>query len=771
MKQSVTILVLLLCFTISISIPSPVFAADSSAFVPQMHPNLEIRPLVGSISIDGDISDDGWQNAARADNFSEVSPGDQVKPPVESAALVTYDESNLYVALVAWDDPGSVRVSLRDRDEIFRDDYFGVMIDTYGDYASAYEIFVNPIGIQGDLKIMANGNEDGTFDMVFESEGMVTDSGYQVELAIPFSSLRFPDKENQTWRLNFWRDHQRDVRRRYAWSAQDRDDPCWHCQWGTATGIKNIKPGSNLDIIPNVIASQSSSLNGDPSSGLENGDPDGDVSFNARYGITSNSSVELAVNPDFSQVESDADQVDVNTTFGLYFQERRPFFQEGSDLFDSRINAVYTRSINNPLVAGKFTGQFGRTSVAYLLAYDEDSPLLIPLEELSITELVGESISNVLRVRRSFQRDSYVGLILTDRRYSDYSFYGQDQEGGSGTVYGFDGTYRFVENFRLGYQLLGSRVEEGNAPGLSDSLLGRGYPSLFNRDRNTVMLDGETLAGQAISTGLDYNGRHLYSELSYNEQSPAFRASNGFVTTAGRRQVNYYNGLSFSPNRKYLIEWQPSLSFGRVWNHDGKFRDEWVVPELHFEFHGRTGLSIEYMHSRERFRDILFADINEISFALSNDASEYVGGGIEYSKGRRIYRRSPEMANNEEVYLWMTLRPTQRLVIDPSLVHLSIKDRGDGSTIVEGQIFRSRLDYQFTRELFLRFVLQYNTFDDEVDIEPLLTYRVNPFTVFYLGMTGRYQKFDHLDYSGLNDSAWKLSDRQIFAKFQYLFRV
>ena len=178
-----------------------------------------------------------------------------------------------------------------------------------------YEIFVNPIGIRGDLRVVSSGNEDISFDLVFESKGKVTESGYQVELAIPFSSLRFPDKKEQIWRINFWRDHQRDVRRRYSWAAQDRNDPCMMCQWGTVTGIENIKPSSNIDILLNIIAYQSGFRDG-PLDSFDNSNPDAEGSLNIRYGLSTNSSIEFSYNPDFSQVESDADQVDVNNTLG-----------------------------------------------------------------------------------------------------------------------------------------------------------------------------------------------------------------------------------------------------------------------------------------------------------------------------------------------------------------------------------------------------------------------------------------------------------------------
>ena len=166
--------------TVILSLAVSSFGSEGPTFKPVYKPTLEINKTTESIRIDGRLDDPGWQAAGVADNFAEVSPGDQVAPPVASSALITYDDDNLYIALIARDDPTTVRASLRDRDDIFQDDYFGIMIDTYGDASWGYEIFVNPLGIQGDLRMESSGNEDLSYDIIFESMGVVTDSGYQV---------------------------------------------------------------------------------------------------------------------------------------------------------------------------------------------------------------------------------------------------------------------------------------------------------------------------------------------------------------------------------------------------------------------------------------------------------------------------------------------------------------------------------------------------------------------------------------------------------------
>ena len=227
---------------------------------PVYNPSLHITKINGDIKIDGELNDRDWLTAGKADNFAEHQPGDQIEPPVKTEAFITYNDENLYVAFICYDDPQSVRASYCDRDAVGADDNICLLIDTYGEATWAYEFNVTPYGLQGDYLWSPEGGEDESFDAVWESMGKITDSGYQLEMAIPFSSLRFPDRPQQTWKVDFWRNHPRDSRRQYSWAAYDRDEPCWPCQWGTITGISDVRPGRGIEILPSVIGYQSGAL-------------------------------------------------------------------------------------------------------------------------------------------------------------------------------------------------------------------------------------------------------------------------------------------------------------------------------------------------------------------------------------------------------------------------------------------------------------------------------------------------------------------------------
>jgi hypothetical protein len=763
-----TATLILLTWSLIISL-SPDSANANGQFEAQYKPVLQISPAEGEIHIDGRLDEPAWKTAAVAENFAETYPGDQVEPPCRSEALVTYDRNMLYIALLAYDDPKTIRASMCDRDNIFQDDYFGFMLDTYGDASWGYEFFVNPYGIQGDLRMLANGNEEIGFDVVWESKGQITDSGYQVEIAIPFTSLRFPNKEEQAWRINFWRDRQRDVRRKFAWAAIDRDNACFMCQWGMVTGIRNIRPASNLEILPNIIASQASALESDydPKSRFVSGNADVQASLNVRYGLTSNSSAEVTVNPDFSQVESDATQIDVNSPWALFYEERRPFFQEGGDLFSSYINTVYTRSISSPQVAAKLTGRFGRYNVAYLLARDDASPIVIPLAEQTAIWGNGKSTSNIVRVKRTFGDESFIGGFITDRRLD---------HGGSGSVVGGDARIRLIPHILLGFQALASRTVEPNDTGITSGAAG----TTFENGRHTVAFDGERFWGHAATAILQRDGRTWSGNVQYTEYSPTFRVDNGFLERNDIRQVEMWNGLTFRPNGKWMQTWQPSLDIARVWNFDGIHRDGWVLPQLQFGLRGQTTLNLNYLWSQELYRSVYFPGIRRGSIAVDTRPSGNVGLGGQYTAGHSIARSYslllPVLGRETIGTLYGDFRPTVRLALEPSFKYTKMLYPDRDQKIYEVYIFRTRLSYQFSREWFLRLVVEYTDYnefserdsayhkDGYLTVEPLLSFKMNPFTIFYIGSTHGY--WDHAEMGYFTRSS-----QRFFAKLQYLFRV
>lgn len=723
-------------------------------FVPNIRPSLEVHRAPGPISIDGDLSDPGWAGAARAGNFTETYPSDMVRPPVETEAFITYDDRNLYMAFIAHDDPSTIRATLHDRDQEWNEDYCGILLDTYGNSSWAYEIFVNALGIQGDLLMPNNADEDARLDLVYQSRTTITADGYRVEIAVPFSSLRFPDQPSQTWRATFWRIHPRGSRQEYSWAAISKDNPCSLCQFGTLTGIENVHAGGSLDLLPSLTASKSGTRQ-DASSPMAYSPIESNVSLGARYCFTPSVTGEVTINPDFSQVESDAAQIDVNSTFALFYPEHRPFFQEGSDLFNSWIDAVYTRTINNPKVAAKLIARMGSTSAAYLGATDEQSPILIPDEEKSDLVQAGRSFSSIARVRQMFNEGSFIGGILTDRRFAG---------GGSGTLLSVDALYRISNNYQFEFQGAFTRTIEPMDT-VSTATLGG---SRFDRGRYTTALDGERYDGTGFFAAFQRHARDWSFDVDYDDRSPTFRALNGFETRNNRRTINAWGNYTLYPGISFLDNLVPRLTIGRHWNYDGIRKDEWLQPEVVLNFKAQTTLRAAYMFSNESFKGYEMDGINFMTVNINSDFSQPVSLGMDLDMGRFVARSLdvPVLGWGFDFDAYGTLRLFERLNIHPSFAYSRLLYPNSDQVIYDGFILRTAVNYQWTREIFLRLILQYDQFAQSFSIEPLVTYKVNPFTIFYAGSTHAIEDPDGVaPFNGI------LAGEQFFLKGQYLVQL
>ncbi|UCE23653.1 MAG: carbohydrate binding family 9 domain-containing protein [Candidatus Zixiibacteriota bacterium] len=738
--------------------------ASAEVFKPNILPSLEISRSVGSIAVDGYLSDDGWRGSAVATNFCEETPGDQTEPPVATEALITFDESHLYVGIICYDDPTSIRASFCERDNIYSDDFVVLLIDTYGEAVWTYSFEVNPYGIQGDASWSANGGEDYSYDMIWESVGKITDSGYQVEIAIPFSSLRFPNRTDQVWRLDFYRNHPRETLRGYSWAARDRNQSCSPCQWGTVSGIQISKRTYGIELLPSVIGFQSGALvsANNPNSVFENDDPDGELSLGAKYAVSSDVILEATYNPDFSQVEADAAQIDVNTTFALFYPERRPFFQEGSELFYTWFSAVYTRSINAPEFAGKFTGRFNRTSMAFLSARDEYSPIILPSEERSDFLLAGKSTSNIFRLRQTFGEDTQMGLIFTDRRLDD---------GGSGTLYGADGNVRLAKHYRVQWAAFGSYTSEPDDSSLTfnpfDTVF---HYTTFDDDKYTMGFNGESFSGYAWVVNLEERSRHVDFDISYRESSPTFRADNGLEPRNNWKRVDAFAAYNFYSIGSFVDAFYPYVQVLGLWNFDGTLKERSITFSLDADVKGQTNIHPSIRLGEERMADIDFKDIWLAHLCVHSKFSDRLGlsGSINY--GHQVARHYLVKGQQLSLRASAEIKPVNQFLIEPELNFSRSEDLDTGEELFEGHIFRTRLNYQFTRELSLRLVVQYDDFYQTWDIDPLITYKISPFSVFYAGSTYDYCRFDGLGSDGA-DTRTRLASRQFFLKLQYLFRI
>ena len=725
---------------------------------PQFRPNLSIYKSTGAINIDGVLGDPGWQNASKISGFVERNPGDNLPPDVETEVYVTYDENALYVAYVCHDDPTTIRATMCQRDQYSGDDAVVLLIDTYGTASAAYELFVNPYGIQKDMLWTRVGDQDASYDLLWESSAKVHPDGYTVEIAVPFSSLRFPDKSEQVWRMDFWRNRPRETFKQYSWTANDRNEQCWPCQWGTVSGIREVQPGKGIEILPSLVASQSGNLTQPEgaSSRFDNANPKGELSLGGKYALTSDITVEATVNPDFSQIESDAAQIDVNSTISLMYPERRPFFQEGSDIFRTLFNSFYTRTINDPILAAKMTGRTGKTTIGVLSAYEENTPYIIPLAERSLLFNTGKSTANVVRLSREIGNNSRLGVILTDRRWNN---------GGSGTVAALDGDIRLSKSVNIIGQYIATHTRELNDPSSSVFLEGQ----TFFDGKHTTALDQESFYGTGMITQLRRQSRHWNFTVDYNQVSPDYRTETGYDPLNDYRNLSLYSQYTIYAKTGLIERITPRTFNLKRWFWNGSPKSSVINVGTDFQLRkAQSYFSVNYSRNSEHYHGMFFGDLWEASSNFNARPTNAIGFGVFAQRSRSIARFALRQTNETSLGVNVSLKPVDRLVIESDLSYSGADDRETGEEYYDGYITRTRFLYQATRALSLRLIVQYNDFGPSWDIDPLVTYKVSPFSVLYVGSTTNYS---YVDYFEDEPAKWRLMSRQFFMKLQYLFQT
>lgn len=741
--------------------------SDTSLFKPNSDLNVSIPRINSSnIDIDGYLNEPAWMKARKLDNFSEAEPGDNTKPSVNTEAFLFYDNENIYVGFKCYEtDIKSIRKTFTIRDQIFSDDWVGFFFDAYNEKKQAYELIVNPYGIQADLMWNAPGNEDETFDLIWYSDAKVHDNMWTVEIVIPFKSIRFPNKVEQIWNFHLIRNHPRKDREQISWAAISRDDPTLFTRAAKMTGITNIKGGKNLEILPYALGSQRGYISdyGNADSEFNNEKVKGQFGLNVKYGITSNLTSDLTINPDFSQVESDAAQVDVNNTFALFYPEKRPFFIEGNDIFKSPMDVVYTRSINNPLFAFKLTGKIGRTDVGYTVAYDQNSPFILPFQEYSDFISSGrKSTSNILRLKQAIgSNDSYVGLVFTDREVN------KDTKGtfdvdGYNRVFGFDGNFRFMENYSITFQSLRLFTREINYPDYYN-------PNKFDEDKFTAALDGEYFAGNSNYLSFDRSARHWNFSVGYNDASPVSRQDDGFNSNNDYRRIQTSQAYMFYTDGKVISRVQPSVFGYLKYDYNGRIKEQFANANIWFRLPFQINTNIGFfLVNNEWFGGVFHEGVRRINMNVNFQTFNWLTGGFYAQTGRAIVReQNPYVGYVNNFELWGTIKPIDRITLDNSYIYYELLKAFGGEKIYAGYIFRNKTNIQITKSLSARLIFQYDTFSGNFNFSPLLSYKINPFTIFYVGSTYDYNEL--LTQSNITKQV--LTDRQYFLKLQYLWRM
>lgn len=515
--------------------------------------------------------------------------------------------------------------------------------------------------------------------------------------------------------------------------------------------------------MPALVASQHSGLTNsrNPDSHFADYKGDNDLSLSAKYAASSDVTIEVALNPDFSQIESDAAQINVNTTIALRFPERRPFFQEGSDIFRTLFNSFYTRSVYDPQLAVKLTGRMDKTSIGFLSAIDESSPYMIPLDEASIVVNAGQSVVNVLRVSRRLGEASQIGMMITDRRFED---------DGSGTIAALDGDIRLSRNYSIDGQFLMSHTQEPNKMGTTADY----EEYTFDRGTKTVTFDGESFYGGAFIARFKRDARHWNFYLGYDQVDPSYRTQTGYDPWVNYRNLTLNSWYEIRPEKTVFESVTPSVFVHEKWDYDGVRKENESGFNIDAQTRvAQTGFSIGYHRSDEVWSGVDFNNLWSASFGLYSRPFDQLGFNLNLSRGVGIARFDGAKGNETSLYASMNLKPIDRLTIEPTFRYLRSTDVETDEELFSQYIVRTRVNFQANRELSLRLVVQYNDGRGAWNIDPLITYRLSSFSVFYIGSTYDYREYEN-GYSrgGTNlGTRWELNSRRFFMKLQYLFQA
>ena len=724
-------------------------------------PTVQPTRVVAPPTIDGRLDDLAWTTAAHLTGFVQRQPLDGAPATERTDVYLAYDRSTLYFAFRAhYSDPSIMRANRSDRDRAFRDDNFTVYLDTFLDQQRAYVFSVNGYGVQGDSIVNSRAGAgfgggggggggrgglprgDLSWDVLFDTAGQLRADGFTAEMAIPLKSLRYPRREGNNphqWGLQ--------IARRIGgkdetvvWSQMSRDVAGFLPQMGVMEGLSGLSTSRNIEILPTFTAIQFGSIDAS-SADFVTADPEPEGGVNFKYGVTSNLTADFTINPDFSQIESDRPQIEVNQRFALFYPELRPFFLEGAEIFDvpGPVRTLHTRTIVDPFYGAKLTGKVGRTTVGVIYANDE-SPGNI--EEAADPAYQQSAQTFVGRLRYDLYAESHIGAMVTNREFLD----------SHSRLAGIDSNFRLGDTHSVAFRAMGTQ----------------------HRD-----LDGVATSGHYAEAVLRKQGRNLTYRLISYVLSPDFKTDVGFVRRTDQRRTFGNVAYRWWPET-WLISWGPRARYGRDYMFDDTLQDENAEVGLNFNFARNISVNGEVSRDMERYGGINFFKTRYRLFGRMNDRRFGIGGGI--NRGDEIFfdPTNPYLGYETGLFSFISLRPISRLSSEININTSRFNDPGrENLDVFDVKIFRALTTYQFTERFLFRNISEFNTFDRTLGLNFLVTYRVNAGTVFYVGYDDHYQQADLIerdrDGDGIEDQLFnttepKRTNRAVFLKFQYLFR-
>ena len=685
-------------------------------------------------TIDGRLDDAVWKTTARISQLVQLKPAEGAPASEATDVYIGYDSQAIYVGIHAhYRDTGMVRATRADRDATSNDDTVAVSFDPFRDQQRGYSFSVNGYGVQSDALIGGGGGgvtvSDATWNVLFRSAGILVEDGWTAEMAIPIKSLRYPSRpagEPHTWGFQV----QREIRNNNetsTWAPLSNNIPGVLAQMGMLSGMRDLSTARNLEVLPTATTVATERL----ASGAIVKDDIAEAGLNVKYGLSSNLTLDVTVNPDFSQIESDRPQIEINQRFPLFFPELRPFFLEGQEIF--RVNGpfyfLHTRTVLDPQLGVKLTGKSGKTSFG-LLAANDQAPGRLDDPRAAGFGKAARVISG--RVRHDVGRESFVGVIANDRAFG----------GGHSRLAVFDGSFRFWTNYRL--QL---------TSGLTRHLDARGVR------RNGHMSD----------IGFLKMGRSFGFALAENTISPDYRNDTGFQARTNFRRLFTNVSYRWWP-QSWVINWGPRIAHNRLYDFNGVLNDQDTTLTMQAALARNITLSGSGGRILERFQRVDFHKTRYTASATIN-TSRAVLVKADLSVGDEVrFLARPYLGHSLVYSATVTLRPSSRFQSEITLNTTRFTDVRTDVVDFDVKVVRAVTTYQFTPRLLIRNITDLNTLNKTFGLNVMGTYRVNAGTVFFVGYDDRYRQGQRIDAVLYTDDAYRRTNRALFAKVQYLFR-
>lgn len=680
--------------------------------------------------IDGKLDDEAWQKAPKETGFKTYHPDYNIDMVEKTVVYYAYDRENLYFSFRCFDSqPDKIKASVTSRDHIHSDDWICINLDSFNDQQSLYALYCNPLGIQGDSRF-EGGQEDFSVDVVWYSAGRIDDEGYAVELKIPFKSIRFSHKNPVEMGVIF----ERKISRHTEAGTYPPLDPAQGPNFLTQTRtliFHDIMHYTLFEVLPAVTYSQGSALE-EGNLTMEKGM--GDVSLTAKYGITSHLILDGTLNPDFSQVEADAGQVDFNLRYALYFPEKRPFFLEGLEKFnfggaydgDPLGAVVHTRQIVDPLVGVKLNGRVGKkNTIASIYALDE-----LPEEEAEDYAHFG-----IFRYKRSLAQDGFLGGFYTSR----------ERKSGFNRVFGLDGQLRINKSSTLGYHAFLSQTKLNEVSSRDD--------------------------GYALSLHYFSMTRNWVVQLGLQDIDADFQTETGYFTRTGL--TRFRSGLlrMLYPRSKVIKRIDPMVHSIQIRDKFSGLYETYNSLDLRLLLLRDSYILAGYRYSTEVFLAERF-NTSGARITASSQFTKKLSISLSYRNGQKIrYIIDPYQGRGNDASAVLTYLPSEKLHLNLSLIYSDFFRDSDSTKEYDYIIIRSRNIYQMNKYLFFRGIVEYNSFRKRLMTDFLASFTYIPGTVIHIGYGSLYEKIRWENGGYVDSDRFYETKRGLFFKASFLWRL